>query len=70
MFGAAVALAGGRRGSLGGGSQPGLAEVGGVGEAGGVALDDADAGTTVATAGDLLDPTVVERRPWSTACLR
>ena len=59
---AAAALAGGRRGGLGGGAQAGLAEVGGVGEAGGVALDDADAGATVAAAGDLLDPAVVEPR--------
>ena len=61
--GAAAALAGGRRRSLGGGTQTGLAEVGGVGEPGGVALDDADAGAAVAAAGDLLDPAVVERRP-------
>ena len=57
---AAGALAGGRGGSLGGGPQPGLAEVGRVGEPGGVALDDPDAGATVAAAGDLFDPTVVE----------
>ena len=61
MLAPPVALAGGRRSSLGSGPQPGLAEVGRVGEAGGVALDDADAGATVATTGDLLDPAVVER---------
>ena len=50
------------RGGLGGGAQASLAEVGGVGETGGVAADDPDAGAAVAAAGDLLDAAVVERR--------
>ena len=53
---------GGRRGG-----QPGLGEIGRVGEAGGLAGDDADPGAAVAAAGDLLDATVVEtgrRRPF------
>ena len=47
-------------------AQAGLGEVGGVGEAGGLARDDPDAGAAVAAAGHLLDPAVVEpgrRRP-------
>ena len=60
--GAAATLAGRGSGRLGRGEQPGLAEVGGVGETGGVALDHPDAGAPVATAGDLLDPAVVEPR--------
>src|SRR5262249_36894826 len=58
--GAAVALARRGRGGLGGRPQSGFAEVGGVGEAGGLALDDADAGTAVAPGGQLLDLAVVE----------
>ena len=41
-------------------SRPGFGEIGGVGEAGGVADDDPDAGATVAARGELLDPAVVE----------
>ena len=47
---AAAALAGGGGRGLGGGEQSGLAEVGGVGEAGRLALDDPDAGAPVAAA--------------------
>ena len=43
-------------------AQAGLRQVGGVGEPGGLAGDDADAGAAVAAAGHLLDPTVVEPR--------
>jgi hypothetical protein len=57
---AAAALAGGRGGRRGRGQQARLAEVGGVREAGGVALHHADAGTAIAAAGDLFDPSVVE----------
>ena len=58
--GPAATLAGGRRGGLGGGAQPALGEVAGVGEAGGLAGDDADAGAPVAAARHLLDAPVVE----------
>ena len=57
---AAGALAGGRRCSLRRGAQARLAEVGGVGEARGVALDHAYAGAAVAATGDLLDPAVIQ----------
>jgi hypothetical protein len=59
--GTAAALTGCCRCGLGGGTQAGLAEVRGVGEPGGVAADDPDAGASIAAAGDLLHPTVVER---------
>ena len=42
-------------------ARPGLGQVGGVGEAGGVADDDADAGAAVAAGGELLDLAVVEQ---------
>ena len=45
--------------------RPGLGEVGGVGEPGGVADDDPDAGAPVATGGELLDLAVVEHAPTS-----
>ena len=50
--------------------QPGLGQVGGVGEAGGVARHDPDAGAPVAARGQLLDPAVVEDAPTRTACPR
>ena len=50
---ATAAAAGGRQ-------QPGLAQVGRVGEAGGLADDDPDAGAPGAARGQLLDPAVVE----------
>ena len=53
-------------GRLRGGLEPALGQVGGVGEAGGVADDDPDAGAAVAPGGQLLDLAVVEpggRRP-------
>ena len=43
-------------------AQAGLGQVGGVGEAGGVADDDPDAGAAVAPGAELLDLAVVERR--------
>ena len=52
----------GRRGrGLGGGAQALLGQVGGVGEAGGLAHHDPDAGAPVAARGQLLDPAVVEQ---------
>jgi hypothetical protein len=53
-------LAGSSGSSSGSGQQPALAEVGRVGETGGVALHDPDPGAAIATAGDLFDAAVVE----------
>ena len=64
--GAAASAPGGGRRGLGRGGKPGLGEVGGVGEARGVADDDPDAGAPVAARRELLDLAVVEdgrRRP-------
>jgi hypothetical protein len=51
-----------RSGSCGLGrrAEPRFAEVGGVGEAGGVAADDPDPGAAITPAGDLLDAAVVQ----------
>ena len=52
-----------RRRSRGGSrSQPAFTQVARVGEPGGLAGDDPDAGAAIPTAGDLLDPPVVEAR--------
>lgn len=53
-------LTSGLGGHPGGGQQARLGEVGGVGEPGGLAGDDADARAAVATGGELLDLAVVE----------
>ena len=47
---------------LGRGDESCFGEVGGVGEPGGVAHDDSDAGTTITTGGELLHPAVIEQR--------
>ena len=53
--------AGHGRGRLGRSQQAGLGEVGGVGESGGVPRDHPDAGTALASRGELLDPPVVQQ---------
>ena len=57
---AAAAAPGRRRRRFGGTTQPVLGQVGGVGEAGGLAPHDADSGTTVEARRELLDLAVVE----------
>ena len=57
---AAAAAAGHRRGGLGRPEEAPLAEVGGVGEPGGLPRDHPDAGAPLASRGQLLDPAVVE----------
>ncbi len=47
-------------GRFGRGPQPGFGQIGGVGESGRLADDDADAGAPVASGAQLLDPAVVE----------
>ena len=56
----ATALAGSGSRSLGSGSQARFAEIGRMGEAGGVALHHPDSGAAVAAAGDLFDAAVIE----------
>ena len=68
--GRAGGAAGGGRRRLGGGAQPGVAEVGGVRVAGGVAPHDADAGAPLAAGDQFLDLGVVEAGGRDPAVLR